>query len=92
MPQVTIDAQAIAQLELSIQLHQQSEQSAYYEIDSIPDDFGDLYRVWGGEKGINLLGTFYQRLDGFWVSQPFNTIQRSSWETDSEAINAILTA
>lgn len=80
------------QAELDNYLVQQSDESVQYEIDSVVDVFGDLYRVWGGEKGINLLGTFYQNLDGFWVSQPCNTTQRGSWATDNEAINAILAA
>ncbi len=59
------------------------------EIDRGSDVFGTLYRVWGGEKGINLLGTFYQSLDGFWISQRCDTTQRTSWATDAEAIAAI---
>ncbi|MEH2034045.1 MAG: hypothetical protein V7K67_31305 [Nostoc sp.] len=89
-PLPSSDAQAIAQLEFAIHLTQQSENTAYYEIDSTDDIFGKLYRVWGGEKGINLLGTFYQNLDGFWVSQPCNTSARGSWATDTQAVNAIL--
>jgi hypothetical protein len=57
------------------------------EIDSLHDeDFGSLYRVW---LGIKLLGTFYKRDDGFWISQPFHTSNREAWVTDSEAIAAI---
>lgn len=39
------------------------------EIDSIPDIFGALYRVW---DGMQLLGTFYENLDGKWIAQPCN--------------------
>lgn len=92
MPQLTIDAQVIAQLEFAIHLAEQSNEAAYYEIDSNDDIFGKLYRVWGGEKGINLLGTFYQNLDGFWVSQPCNSDERLPWNSDTEAISAILAA
>lgn len=92
MPQLTIDAQAIAQFQLNLHITEQSDEAAEYEIDSIADVFGDLYRVWGGEKGINLLGTFYKNLDGLWISQPCNTTQRGSWASDSQAIAAILTA
>ncbi|QKQ77903.1 hypothetical protein FBB35_21910 [Nostoc sp. TCL240-02] len=97
MASTVLDNQAIpsesfanAQFQLNLHLTEQSEEAAVYEIDSTDDVFGKLYRVWGGEKGINLLGTFYQRLDGFWISQPCNTEQRSQWSTDSQAINAIL--
>ena len=92
MTLATIEVQAVAQSQLNLYIQQQSEQSAYYEIDSTPDVFGDLYRVWGGEKGINLLGTFYQTLDGLWISQPCCTTQRTSWATDTQAINAIIAA
>ncbi|MFN6474356.1 MAG: hypothetical protein RMY36_032385 [Nostoc sp. SerVER01] len=87
-----LDNQASAQLELAIHLTEQSEQSAEYEIDSTNDVFGKLYRVWGGEKGINLLGTFYQNLDGFWISQPCNSDERLPWHSDTQAITAILAA
>lgn len=89
MTQCFLDSQVIAQIDLSIHLIQQSEQSAYYEIDSIPGILGDLYRVWGGEKGINLLGTFYQSIDGHWISQSFLTSQRGCWLTDAQAIASI---
>ncbi|MBD2303042.1 hypothetical protein [Nostoc sp. FACHB-190] len=92
MTQATIDAQAIAQFQLNLYLTEQSEQASHYEIDSVPDIFGDLYRVWGGEQGINLLGTFYQSIEGFWISQPCNTTKCSTWATDSQAVNAILAA
>lgn len=60
------------------------------EIDSIEDpDFGALYRVW---LGMSLMGTFYQRLDGLYTSQPINSAQRQRWATSTEAIEAILAA
>lgn len=92
MALATLDIQSVAQSELDNLLAEQSEQSAYYEIDSVPDIFGDLYRVWGGNKGINLLGTFYQNLEGFWISQPCNSDERLPWHSDQQAINAILAA
>ncbi|MEH1920592.1 hypothetical protein [Nostoc sp.] len=92
MTLATVEIQAVAQFQLNLHITEQSESAAYYEIDSTDDVFGTLYRVWGGEKGINLLGTFYQSLDGFWISQPCCTTQRASWATDGQAINAILTA
>ncbi len=44
------------------------------EIDRGSDVFGTLYRVW---RGMNLLGTFYQAIDGNWISQPCDTTQRT---------------
>ncbi|MFN6537941.1 MAG: hypothetical protein RM021_016435 [Nostoc sp. EkiNYC01] len=92
MAQATIDAQAIAQFQFNLHITEQSDEAADYEIDSIDDIFGKLYRVWGGEKGINLLGTFYQNLNGFWISQPCNSDERLPWHSDTQAINAILAA
>jgi hypothetical protein len=92
MSQANLDNQAIAQLDLAIYLVQQSEEASQYEIDCVPDLLGGLYRVWGGEKGITLLGTFYQNIDGFWISQPCNSDERLPWHSDTEAINAILAA
>ncbi len=92
MTQLTLDAQAIAQSQLSLYIAEQSDEAAEYEIDSTNDIFGILYRVWGGEKGINLLGTFYQNLNGAWISQPCNSDERLPWHSDTEAINAILAA
>lgn len=43
------------------------------EIDSVADDLGELYRVWNGSQ---LLGTFYQNLEGKWVVQPCNRDDR----------------
>lgn len=92
MTQAILDNQAIAQLDLAIHLIQQSAEASHYEIDSVDDVFGKLYRVWGGEKGINLLGTFYQNIDGLWVSQPCNSDERLPWHSNQQAIDAILAA
>ncbi|MDZ8052205.1 MAG: hypothetical protein RMX68_030340 [Aulosira sp. ZfuVER01] len=43
------------------------------EIDSVSEVFGELYRVWNGSQ---LLGTFYQNLEGKWVAQPCNSEDR----------------
>jgi hypothetical protein len=43
------------------------------EIDSVPDDLGELYRVWNGSQ---LIGTFYQNLQGKWIAQPCNSDDR----------------
>ncbi|ARV57989.1 hypothetical protein BZZ01_04460 [Nostocales cyanobacterium HT-58-2] len=40
------------------------------EIDSVPDELGELYRVW---NSYHLLGTFYQNLEGKWVAQLCNS-------------------
>lgn len=77
MPQVCLTAQAKTCI-------------ADYEIDATSDVFGNLYRVW---IGMSLLGTFYQRFsDGRWVSQPINNNERRVWQSDEEAIAAILNA
>lgn len=92
MSRTVLDNQDVAQLDFALYLKAQSQQVCQYEIDSVDDVFGELYRVWGGEKGINLLGTFYRRFDGLWISQPCNTSDRLPWQTDQEAIDAILAA
>lgn len=48
------------------------------EIDSVPDEFGELYRVW---NSYHLLGTFYQNLEGKWVAQPSNSDERPCCDT-----------
>ena len=82
MTQLTLDAQALAQLQLDDNIYCQAQliapdftdikiktAIAKTEIDSIPDIFGALYRVWDGVK---LLGTFYENLEGKWIAQPCN--------------------
>ncbi|MEH2311650.1 MAG: hypothetical protein V7K35_09655 [Nostoc sp.] len=65
------------------------------EIDSVTDDFGELYRVWNGSQ---LLGTFYQNLEGKWVAQPCNRDERPCFETPLQAqliiiaVNGLLVA
>ncbi|WP_016950007.1 hypothetical protein [Anabaena sp. PCC 7108] len=88
------DEHAMAQIELYAHLEQQASAISpippEIEIDSIDDpDFGSMYRVW---HGMRLLGTFYRRLDGFYISQPVNSNQVQEWATDTEAIEAIVTA
>ncbi len=48
------------------------------EIDSVPDELGELYRVW---NSYHLLGTFYQNLEGKWVAQPCNNDERPCCDT-----------
>jgi hypothetical protein len=65
------------------------------EIDSVNDDFGELYRVWNGWQ---LLGTFYQNLDGKWIAQPCNSDDRPCCDTSWQArliiiaVNGLLVA
>ncbi|BAY33508.1 hypothetical protein NIES2107_54060 [Nostoc carneum NIES-2107] len=65
------------------------------EIDSVPDDLGELYRVWNGSQ---LLGTFYQNLEGKWVAQPCNSDDRPCCDTPLAAqiiiiaVNGLLVA
>ncbi|AFZ27221.1 hypothetical protein Cylst_5182 [Cylindrospermum stagnale PCC 7417] len=85
------DEFTLAHLELFTELEEQvaavSPIFPEIEIDSVIDaDFGSLYRVW---RGMQLLGTFYRRLDGFWVSQAFHTSKSEAWVTDVEAVTAI---
>ncbi len=65
------------------------------EIDSVADDLGELYRVWNGSQ---LLGTFYQNLEGKWVAQPCNRDDRPCCDTPLAAqiiiiaVNGLLVA
>ncbi|MBR8840427.1 MAG: hypothetical protein DSM106950_42195 [Stigonema ocellatum SAG 48.90 = DSM 106950] len=81
---VSIDSQAIAQAELNEYIEAQSQEIApEIEIDSIPDrDFGELYRVWHGSQ---ILGTFYQALDGLWMIQSNHTDSQIRCNTAGEA-------
>jgi frataxin-like iron-binding protein CyaY len=84
------DELSLAQAELDQYIEIQAAVIApEIEIDSVELVSGTLYRVW---KSYHFLGTFYQSLDGLWISQPYNTTQRASWATDTQAVNAILTA
>ena len=39
-----------------------------YEVDSVEEDFGDLFRVWNGR---NLLSSFYENANSKWKSNPY---------------------
>jgi hypothetical protein len=80
------------QLRLSSLLEEQSQALSEYEIDSDYDpDFGTLYRVWGGDIGINLLGTYYRDCVTLeWVSQPCRTSEKGRHLTPQGAVDAIL--
>lgn len=57
------------------------------EIDSVPDIFGTLYRVW---DGMILLGTFYENQDGRWVVQSCNREDILIVGTSSQAHIAVV--
>ena len=77
--QQEFDNQALAQFQLEKYISEQAEDVApEIEIDSVPDDFGELYRVWNGSQ---LLGTFYQNLEDKWVAQPCNSDDRLYCDT-----------
>ncbi|BBD63618.1 hypothetical protein NIES2109_64930 (plasmid) [Nostoc sp. HK-01] len=65
------------------------------EIDSVPDEFGELYRVWNSH---HLLGTFYQNLEGKWIAQPCGRDERPYFYTPELAqlfiiaVNGLLVA
>ncbi|MDZ8186880.1 MAG: hypothetical protein RMX96_18770 [Nostoc sp. ChiSLP02] len=65
------------------------------EIDSVPDELGELYRVW---NSYHLLGTFYHNLEGKWVAQPCNSDERPCCDTPELAqvfiiaVNGLLVA
>ncbi|MEH2045236.1 hypothetical protein [Nostoc sp.] len=94
--QEEFDNQALAQSELEGYVDQLTDQAPpEIEIDSINDDFGELYRVWNGSQ---LLGTFYQNLEGKWIAQPCNRDERPCFDTPLQAqliiiaVNGLLVA
>jgi hypothetical protein len=83
MTQREFDNQASAQSEFEEYIEQKADAVApEFEIDSILNDFGELYRVWYGSR---LLGTFYQNLEGKWIAQPCNRDERVCCETPDAA-------
>lgn len=81
---VSIDEQIIAQAELSAYIESLAQEIApEIEIDSTLDnDFGTLYRVW---HSYNLLGTFYQVVNGSWIVQSSYTDQKPRCSTAAGA-------
>lgn len=81
MTQISLNSQALRQsvvIEKPVQ-----ELAPDFEIDSVEDgDFGTLYRMW---KSYLFLGSFYQNLDGKWISQPSNTECRQECDTEYQA-------
>ncbi|MGI8501062.1 MAG: hypothetical protein ACR2LR_07965 [Hassallia sp.] len=83
MTQREFDNQASAQSEFEEYIEQKADAVApEIEIDSVPDDIGELYRVW---NGFQLLGTFYQNLEGKWIAQPCDRDERLCCETPDAA-------
>jgi hypothetical protein len=94
--QEEFDNQALAQSEFEDYVDQLTDPAPpEIEIDSINDDFGELYRVWNGSQ---LLGTFYQNLEGKWIAQPCNKDERPCCDTPLQAqlliiaVNGLLVA
>lgn len=90
------DNQTSVQLEFEEYIDQLAETIApEIEIDSVPDELGELYRVWNSS---HLLGTFYQNLEGKWVAQPCNRDERPCFDTPELAqlfiiaVNGLLVA
>ena len=90
------DNQASAQAEFEEYVdHLADAVAPEIEIDSVPDDWGELYRVWNGSQ---LLGTFYHNLEGKWVAQPCNSDDRPCCDTPELAqlfiiaVNGLLVA
>ncbi|MBD2168674.1 hypothetical protein H6G04_30300 [Calothrix membranacea FACHB-236] len=90
------DDQTLAQSEFEEYIDQLTDPAPpEIEIDSVTDDFGELYRVWNGWQ---LLGTFYQNLEGKWIVQPCNSDERPFCDTPLQAqlliiaVNGLLVA
>ncbi|WP_375477015.1 hypothetical protein [uncultured Nostoc sp.] len=94
--QEALDDQTLTQSEFEEYVNQVHDPAPpEIESDSVTDDFGELYRVWNGSQ---LLGTFYQNLEGKWVAQPCNKDERPCFETPLQAqliiiaVNGLLVA
>ena len=87
--QEALNNQVLAQSELEEYINEQAEVIApEVEIDSISDgDFGELYRVW---DGMQLLGTFYQNLEGKWVAQSCSSDKPICCDTSDLAVTIIV--
>ncbi|MEO0970123.1 MAG: hypothetical protein AAFX80_17775 [Cyanobacteria bacterium J06639_18] len=87
--QEAFEHKVLVQSELEECINEQEEVSApEVEIDSVSDDdFGELYRVWNGTQ---LIGTFYQNLEGKWVAQPCSNEKQICCETSDFAILIIV--
>ncbi|BAZ25518.1 hypothetical protein NIES4073_64230 [Kalymmatonema gypsitolerans NIES-4073] len=87
--------QASAQVEFEEYIELADSETPEIEIDSVRDEFGELYRVWNSSQ---LLGTFYKNLEGKWIAQPCNSDKRPCCNTPDEAqliimaVNGLLVA
>ncbi|BAZ19034.1 hypothetical protein NIES4071_109190 (plasmid) [Calothrix sp. NIES-4071] len=80
--------QAMIVIERAVAVPTEQQLPNEYEVDSVEDsDFGPLYRLW---KGWNLLGSFYQALDGKWVAQPSLITCEERFDTALIAQQAII--
>lgn len=68
-PSVSQEFNAL-EFELKHSRNFQTLQNTYinYEIDSLEDDFGELFRVWNGHT---LVGIFYENADSKWIASPY---------------------
>jgi hypothetical protein len=83
MTQEVLDTQTLAPPGFDEYINQLTKAPALQiEIDSVPDDFGELYRVW---NGWHFLGTFYQNLQGKWIAQPCNGDKKYCCDSSLEA-------
>jgi hypothetical protein len=90
--QHTIDAEVeyILQLEAKLELDFSRCQQEYlepeqdsFEIDSVSDCFGTIFRVWRGQS---VLGIFYQTVSGNgWIAEAFRAVKPKWFESDEEA-------
>ncbi|BAT53459.1 hypothetical protein NOS3756_24190 [Nostoc sp. NIES-3756] len=94
--QEVFDDQTLTQSEFEAYIDQLTDPAPpEIEIDSVTDDFGELYRVWNGSQ---LLGTFYQNLENKWIAQPCNRDERPCCDTALQAqliiiaVNGLLVA
>ncbi|MBD2211887.1 hypothetical protein H6G27_18715 [Nostoc linckia FACHB-104] len=83
------DDETLAKSEFENYIDQLTEIAPEIEIDSVPDELGELYRVW---SGYHLLGTFYQNLEGKWVAQPSNSDDQLCCGTPLQAQLLIIAA
>ena len=89
-PEVAYILDLEAKLEAAVAASQAIYCDEDIEVDSSPDMFGVLYRVW---RGIKLLGTFWRSPeDGLWMAEPFCCRDRQRYDTPQQAQSAIVSA
>ncbi len=87
--QEAFDSQVLTQSDFGQYINEQTEVNPpEVEIDSVSDDdFGELYRVW---NGMQLIGTFYQNLEGKWVAQSCSDDKQICCDSSDFAITIIV--